>query len=148
MKRFISATLLCVVVVGLTGCGAGGQRARLARDTVARSRGALAVTLGSFFMRPASVIMAAGKHDLLVTNESDGTHELVIVRTNTAANRLPVRGDRVDEPEAGVNKGEVDDLGPGQQRSLSLSLPPGRYVMFCNLPGHYHQGMHAEITVL
>jgi uncharacterized cupredoxin-like copper-binding protein len=29
---------------------------------------------------------------------------------------------------------------------LTLTLPPGRYVLVCNLIGHYELGMHAGLT--
>ncbi len=92
------------------------------------------------------VTVGAGKVELLVRNSSAEPHELVIVKTNSPASHLPVEGGRVDERAAGANYGEADDLAPGEHRSLSLSLPSGRYVMFCNLPGHYGMGMYAVLN--
>ena len=43
--------------------------------------------------------------------------------------------------------GEIEDVGPGQTKSGTLKLTPGRYVMICNLPGHYKQGMYGTLTV-
>jgi uncharacterized cupredoxin-like copper-binding protein len=28
-----------------------------------------------------------------------------------------------------------------------VRLPPGHYVLYCNMEGHYLAGMHAEVTV-
>jgi uncharacterized cupredoxin-like copper-binding protein len=30
---------------------------------------------------------------------------------------------------------------------LTLNLKKGRYVLICNIPGHYKSGMHADFTV-
>jgi uncharacterized cupredoxin-like copper-binding protein len=42
---------------------------------------------------------------------------------------------------------EVEDLAPGKSATLSVNLTPGRYVLVCNIPGHYKHGMHASVTV-
>jgi uncharacterized cupredoxin-like copper-binding protein len=52
----------------------------------------------------------------------------------------------VDEDKAG-DKGEVSELNPGQSGSLTVTLAPGKYVLVCNVPGHYGAGMWAEFDV-
>ena len=149
MKQSISAAAVTIAAISLTGCGGStrhtGQTAK--NGAVSASRG-LAVSLGDYLVRPARITLAAGKTDLLVTNRGQHRHELVILKSNTSADRLPLRGNRVDEHAAGTNSGEADDLAPGQQRSVAVTLTPGRYVLICNLPGHYRKGMHAILTVL
>ena len=39
------------------------------------------------------------------------------------------------------------DIAPGDTPELELSLDAGHYVLICNLPGHYTQGMHSEFEV-
>ena len=36
---------------------------------------------------------------------------------------------------------------PGSVRELALHLRPGRYVLLCNMSGHYLGGMHTELVV-
>ena len=42
---------------------------------------------------------------------------------------------------------EVEDIPPGTDTSLDVNLDAGAYVLVCNLPAHYEQGMFAAFTV-
>jgi len=53
---------------------------------------------------------------------------------------------RVDEDKAGDN-GEVSELDPGVSGALTVALQPGKYVLICNVPGHYSAGMWTEFEV-
>ena len=43
--------------------------------------------------------------------------------------------------------GEINQVDYGSTETVHLSLPPGRYVFFCNLDGHYLGGMHGALVV-
>ncbi len=43
--------------------------------------------------------------------------------------------------------GEVSDLGPGRDDTLTLNLKPGHYALICNLPGHDAAGMYTNFQV-
>jgi uncharacterized cupredoxin-like copper-binding protein len=75
------------------------------------------------------------------------THEVLIARDDGGA-VLPFdrAKDRVVESRAHPI-GEISDLKPGKSGSLSLDLKPGTYVLFCNQPGHYKDGMYAKLVV-
>jgi uncharacterized cupredoxin-like copper-binding protein len=53
---------------------------------------------------------------------------------------------RVDEEKSG-DLGEVSELDPGKGGSLTLDMKPGKYVLYCNVPGHYAMGMWTVLTV-
>ena len=53
---------------------------------------------------------------------------------------------RVDEDKAG-DKGEVSELDPGKSGALTVPLKAGKYLLICNVPGHYGAGMWTEFTV-
>jgi hypothetical protein len=78
-----------------------------------------------------------------------GTGLLVlVVGTPLAPQQLPVEADgsRIDETKLeGVT--ELGDIDPGGSGTLTMSLQPGHYVLFCNEPGHFTAGMRAELTV-
>ena len=38
-------------------------------------------------------------------------------------------------------------LKAGASKTITLSLPAGHYVRFCNLPAHYKSGQYATFTV-
>jgi len=41
----------------------------------------------------------------------------------------------------------VSELAPGKSGVLRIALKPGKYILYCNAPGHYALGMWTEITV-
>ena len=53
---------------------------------------------------------------------------------------------RVEEDAAG-HLGEVAERDPGKSDTLRLMLKPGRYVLYCNVAGHYALGMWTILTV-
>jgi uncharacterized cupredoxin-like copper-binding protein len=59
-----------------------------------------------------------------------------------------VKGGAVDESGAGVEHiDEIEDIQPNSTQKLEVDLEAGKYVLICNLPGHYQQGMHVGLTV-
>ncbi|RDK03446.1 cupredoxin domain-containing protein [Paraburkholderia lacunae] len=90
----------------------------------------------------------AGTVTFEVSNAPDTgeTHELVVLKTDQAADRLPVRKKQV--PESQFKKmGEAEDIDPGRSKRLTLKLAPGRYVLSCNKAGHYAMGMRTSLVV-
>ena len=109
----------------------------------------LHVRIKDFKVQPALSSVEDGSITLSVWNEGPTTHEFVVVRSEAAANELPIGADgiRVDE-DAVVPVDELEEIGAKTRGILSLSLSPGRYVLFCNLEGHYLAGMHASLEVI
>ncbi|SRR5260221_7708557 len=92
--------------------------------------------------------VAAGDVVLRVRNRGPGSHELLVVRAST--DRLPFRSDGLTVDEDAVTKAEVGVLEPdhaGVVRELHVRLTPGRYVLFCNMSGHFLGGMHTDLVV-
>lgn len=91
----------------------------------------------------------AGKITFKVKNSSKDTiHEMIVMYLANPKDTLPYVADenRVDEDKAG-DKGEVSELDPGASGSLAVDLKPGKYVLICNVPGHFASGMWTEFTV-
>ena len=91
----------------------------------------------------------AGSVTFEVSNAPDTglTHELVVLKTDLTADKLPVKYGQV--PESQFKKiGEVEDIAPGASKLMTLKLTPGRYVLLCNKPGHYSMGLHTSLLVL
>jgi len=91
----------------------------------------------------------AGDVTFDITNDAEQTHEFVVFKTDLPEDQLPTNADGdVDEEGEGVTHiDEVEDITAGSTESLSVTLDAGSYVVLCNLPGHYRQGMHASFTV-
>ncbi len=86
---------------------------------------------------------AAGVVTLTATNDSkDMIHEMVLAPISTAGAPLAYDAnlEKVIE-DSGLHLGEVAELEPGASGSLSLTLKPGTYILYCNIPGHYMAGM-------
>lgn len=91
----------------------------------------------------------AGKVTFNVTNISKETvHELIVSPITDTSETLPYinNENRVDE-EHGSHLGEVSELEPGQSGALTVTLKPGMYALFCNIPNHYMDGMWTLLTV-
>ena len=99
-------------------------------------------------VHPAAASVEDGPVTLSVWNEGPSTHEFVVVRSDGSTDELPIGADgiRVDQ-DAVVPVDELEEIGAKTRGTLSLSLPPGSYVLFCNLEGHYLAGMHASLEV-
>ena len=93
---------------------------------------------------PTSV--AAGTVTFTVTNEGVKKHEFVVLQTDANPDKLTVEGDEVVEDDYD-SPGEIGDLPAGATDTLTLDLPAGKYVLICNLKGHYRMGMYTPFTV-
>lgn len=89
-----------------------------------------------------------GRVTLQAENQSKTlVHEVLIVRDD-GAKALPFDTTHNRVIESRVRRlGEIADLAPGKTGKLTLNLGPGTYVLFCNQPGHYEDGMVARVTV-
>ena len=135
----------------LLGLAATAQAARTpvsATRPVASSAPAAATTvsivLKEWSIRVSARSVPAGKVTFVVRNAGTMKHEFVVVRTNKAANALPLKGTEASEVGA---KGEIAEFGPGVTKRLTLTLAPGKYVLICNLAGHYKAGQRLAFTV-
>jgi uncharacterized cupredoxin-like copper-binding protein len=91
----------------------------------------------------------AGDVTFAVTNDSKVmVHEMVLSPIKDEKATLPYdkAGQKIDEDAAG-HLGEVAELEPRRKGSLTLNMKPGRYILYCNIPGHYVLGMWTLITV-
>lgn len=95
------------------------------------------------------VSVPAGDVTFETTNTSKDTiHEMIVMYLADSTKPLPYidNENRVDEDKAG-DKGEVSELDPGKSGSLTVPLQPGKYLLICNVPGHYAAGMWTEFVV-
>ena len=91
----------------------------------------------------------AGEITFNVTNDSKDTiHEMIVMYLANPSQPLPYidAENRVDEDKSG-DKGEVSELDAGASGALTVTLKPGKYLLICNVPGHYGAGMWTEFTV-
>lgn len=53
----------------------------------------------------------------------------------------------VGEASRSCGRSAGDGLTSGSVGWVTVTLKPGRYELVCNLPNHYSDGMHAELTI-
>jgi uncharacterized cupredoxin-like copper-binding protein len=142
-----AATILAV------GCGGGDDDTTTAGQTTATgaSQGkSVEIAMGEFYFKPSDATTAAGTVTITAPNEGNVAHELVLAKTDTNPADLPTTSDgEVDEAKLeakGEDAGEIADVAPGDTKQGTFKLDPGKYVMFCNLPAHYAQGMYGTLT--
>jgi uncharacterized cupredoxin-like copper-binding protein len=89
-----------------------------------------------------------GEVTFVVTNKGPDDHELIVVHATRHA--LPLRPDGLtvnEEALSNVTAGSLEPGAAGSVRRLRVTLRPGRYVLFCNMSGHYLGGMHKLLVV-
>ena len=160
-RRVVAALILGGVV--LAGCGGDdepGTVTRLGTPPVeadpagsatvemapAETALEVAVVLDEWSIMPELGETAAGVVEFVVTNGGDEPHELVVIRSDAETSALPVVDGLV--PEADIDfRGEVEEFPAGSIRAGTFRLEAGRYLLICNIPQHYQQGMVAEFVV-
>lgn len=93
---------------------------------------------------PATV--AAGHAVLAIHNGGTGIHELEIIRSDGSPDGLPYDAALHQVKERG-KVAERENIAVGATKRLAADLEPGRYVLICNLPGHYDAGMRVALEV-
>ena len=142
------AVLACAAI-GLGGCGGAAARLAAAGGGAGAGRASVvAVTERDFRIRTSEATVPAGAVTLRIHNAGPDQHELIVARSRPG--ELPLRADgfTVDEESLGrAEPGAVEPQQPGATTLLHLDLPRGRYVLFCNMEGHYMAGMHTSLVV-
>ena len=91
----------------------------------------------------------AGVVTFKVTNASkDTVHEMIVMYMKDPTKALPYieKENRAGEDKS-ADKGEVSELDPGKSGSVTVALKAGKYLLICNVPGHFGAGMWTEFTV-
>lgn len=107
------------------------------------------MTMATMGIKLSADSAPAGEITFTATNTSKDTiHEMVLAPVTSPDEVLPYDEtmQKVDEDAAG-HLGEVAELEPGASGSLTLTMKPGTYILYCNIPGHYAAGMWTLFTV-
>ena len=146
MPRLLLATFALSLLVPLaSACGdddSGSATNPGSRRTGKDPEARVHVELNEFTVTPDKPSVPSGPTEFTALNASKSqVHELAVLR--------------VKEDGSYENTGEVEDLDPGAQGSITLDLPPGNYVLACLIvPGeagsatdHFQQGMRHDFEV-
>lgn len=94
---------------------------------------------------PGSGTIAFGGH-----NHGKYPHQVTVLKTDMPVDELPIDRGRVDNEEAGelIMEFEVPAADGDEGLQVGIAdLTVGKYAIFCNIPGHYLQGMVTAFEV-
>jgi plastocyanin len=118
-------TIAFAIAAVVTACGGGGGG-----SSYKQPKGSAQTTLdikgGNFFFDPKNSDAPAGVDAIKLESEG-GQHTLVF------------DGGKVPGFKLEANSGKSDEL--------KVDLKPGKYTIFCDIPGHREAGMEGTITV-
>ncbi|MEO8470355.1 MAG: copper-binding protein [Chloroflexota bacterium] len=146
MSRTVRAALAIMAsVVLLAGCSSGP------------TSGPVSATVKEWQIDLSSTTLKAGSITFNITNAGDKEHEFVMRKTDLKSDKLPLN-DAGEVSETATELTEVGDPSEvaeiksgSSDRTLTVTLQPGHYVIFCNLHVddllHYQKGMHIDFTV-
>ena len=137
-RTLLAASLLCVFAIPALAASPAVVNA----DLWNKPDGSQGVTLSTDHVKPGKVVIN------VKNTSTDEDHELLLVKTDSEPNAMPMDADgvRVDEDKLKGMK-ELGDVHPGKSRSNTLNLKAGKYLLFCNEAGHFKAGMYTILTV-
>ena len=106
----------------------------------------LSLDLSDFKIITDHPTVAAGRVVIAIRNHASMGHEVKVIKTDVDADKLPIDGGAAKALEDG-KVGELLNIGAGASRKLVLELLPGKYVLICNVAGHYQLGMRVALEV-
>ncbi|MDP9321857.1 MAG: cupredoxin domain-containing protein [Chloroflexota bacterium] len=133
MRKLKFVTMLAIAAALVIGCAPKG--------------GTVNVTLTEMKIAPDHNSISAGPITFVVKNNGTLEHELVVIQTDLAEDKLAPDVEEPGKMDETGNLGETGEVPPGQSKTFTVTLPAGHYVLMCNEVGHYAGGMHLTFTV-
>ena len=110
----------------------------------ATSGTAVNVALDEWNLVPAQASVRPGRISFIVRNDGTLAHEFVVLRSDRHHHSLKTTAGRALETG---RLGEIPTIPSGTSKRLTLTMPPGKYILLCNLLGHYQAGQYAALRV-
>lgn len=88
----------------------------------------------------------AGTIKFGIRNNGTMVHDFDLYKTDLPIDKLPVDGGSAKVKMDGLVK-QMINIAAQRSTTLSADLAAGRYVIICNVAGHYQLGMRAELQV-
>lgn len=100
-------------------------------------------------LKPDPGSVKAGRVTFRVQNAAKTErHEMIVARVGDPAAPLPYDATKHRVIESKLQAlGEASNIKPGETKSLTLTLKPGKYLLLCNVSGHYEAGMTSAFEV-
>ena len=146
MARSRAGSLTAVLALALLGVAACGSSSSSSNTTAGDSTG----LDGPMTLTATPDSAPAGDVTFTVKNTGTIDHEMVVLKTDTPFDQLPVGASEPDKVDETANVGETGDpaVKPGETRTFTITgMAAGKYVLVCNIAKHYAMGMRAPFTV-
>lgn len=165
----LSASLAISLAVGLivAACSSSGATAVPATG----GSGEVRASLSEWKIDLSAASAPAGRVAFAIANQGGTIHEFLMIRTDMMADSLPVKNNMIDVDAmggpmatAGMDMpgmspapdmkhpvgtvAAIGEIAAGSTAPLIIDeLAAGHYVIVCDLPAHYQQGMRIDFTV-
>jgi uncharacterized cupredoxin-like copper-binding protein len=145
-KRRIGPTLLLLTLLLCVGAAGAATPAQVLGVKLQDS--STDPSIAHMHLAVDPIALKPGRVTIQAENQSKSlVHEVIVVR-DPGAKELPFDAKQNRVIEARVRSlGEISELAPGKTGKLTLNLKAGTYLLICNQPGHYKDGMTAKVTV-
>ena len=121
-SRFLLA-LVCLAAVAACGGGSGS-------GSSGAPAGSTQVQVMDFSFKPKDLTVSSGKVVVFLTNSGPSAHDMLIA--DSASGKTIARSSLVQS---------------GDTFTFTVnSLPAGKYIFYCDVPGHRAQGMEGTLT--
>lgn len=105
----------------------------------------ITVSLKEFKIVGAPLTVKAGTVTFRAKNIGKVVHELLVVKSTAAPGKLPVKAGKAVVVKPLV---KLLNVAPGKtSAAVTVKLTPGKYILLCNIPGHYLAGQYAALVV-
>lgn len=160
--KALANSRLALVFLALGALAAAGAALAFASAAGGAGDGVSTIALRDGEIALEDSTLEPGRHVIEAVNEGTTEHELVVLRTDTPVDELPVGLHGVSISQAGGElvvgedhvasrhehePGEVLGLLPGRSRRTQVELEPGTYVVYCQTGSHYLAGERTSFTV-
>lgn len=134
--RLFHALLLGLAVI-FAGCAPAAENIPTDVD--------VAVRMQDYRVLLSVATVKAGTVRFGIKNEGGMEHSFELIKSDLPFDQLPTTGD-AKAKEDGLVK-QVKSLPVGKVSVVSADLAAGKYVIICNIAGHYQLGMRAALVV-
>lgn len=160
MKKLIAALAGVALVIGVSACqrqerattpAIAPTQAASPATTTDKTKNQVTVQTREMAIEVSKKSLSAGETEFLVKNVGKVPHEVIFFKTDLPLDQLPTESNgKLKEDDQRLKKlkeVEPEELTNGKVTTVKLKLTPGRYVLVCNIGGHFRAGMKTELMV-
>ncbi len=106
------------------------------------------MTLDEFSLKLRPAAVDAGQTTFEIRNTGSVEHDFLVLDTDLEPDDMPLEKGKVDTKARGIEElGHVHSVRSGQRTTEEVDLAAGRYLLICNVEGHFQSGMHTPFQV-